>query len=57
MPTCRILRKPREKLSNKYQKEQSEYIQDQFNKIKNSAEDRQSQIIYQTVDEVIGRPH
>ena len=34
------------------QKEQIEYIQGQINKIRNSVEDRQSRIAWQTVNEV-----
>ena len=40
--------------TNTYLKE-TEYIQDQINKIKNSVEDRQSWIAWQTVNEVKGR--
>ena len=35
-----------------YQKEQLEYIQDQINKIRNLAEERQSQLAWQTVNKV-----
>ena len=48
MPISRNLRKHSE-LINTYQKEQIEYIQSQINKIRNSVEDRQSRIVWQTV--------
>ena len=38
--------------TNTQQKEQLEYIQGQINEIKNLVEDRQSQIAWQTVNEV-----
>ena len=37
---------------NIYLKEQTEYIQNQINKIRDSAEDRQSRIAWQTVNKV-----
>ena len=42
-------------LINAYLKEQTEYIQDQINKIRHSVEDRQSQIAWQIVNEVSKR--
>ena len=44
--------KAQSELINTYQKEQIEYIQGQINKIRNSVEDRQSWIVWQTVNEV-----
>ena len=44
MPTLR-------KWTNTYLKEQTEYIQDQINKIRHSVEDRQFRIAWQTVNE------
>ena len=38
-----------------YLKEQREYIQNQIDKIRDSVEDRQSRIAWQTVSEVSGR--
>ena len=54
MSTLRNLRRLGE-LINAYQKEQIEYIQGQINEIKNSVEDRQSRIAWQTVNEVSKR--
>ena len=39
-------------LSNVYLKEETEYNQDQINKIRDSVEDRQSRIAWQTVNEM-----
>ena len=39
-------------LANVYLKEQTEYIQNQINKIRDSGEDRQSRIAWQMVNEV-----
>ncbi len=44
--------KAQNELTNIYLKEQTEYIQNQINKIRNSAEDRQSKIVWQTINEV-----
>ena len=46
------LKKAQRELINAYQKEQLEYSQDQINKIRNSVEDIQSRIAWQTVNEV-----
>ena len=42
-------------LTNAYLKEQTDYIQDQINKIRDSVEERQSRIASQTVNEVSRR--
>ena len=47
-----ILKKTQRKLTTVYLKEETEYIQNQINKIRNSVEDRQSWIAWQTVNEV-----
>ena len=49
------LKKAQNKLANIYLKEQSEYIQNQFDKIRNSVKDRQSRIAWQTIYEVSRR--
>ena len=49
------LKKAQNELSNIYLKEQTEYIQNQINKIRNSAKDRQPRIAWQTVKEVSRR--
>ena len=49
------LKKAQRKLINIYQKEQIEYIRGQINKIRNSVEDRQSRIAWQTANEVSKR--
>ena len=46
------LKKAQRELINAYQKEQIEYIQGQIFKIRHSVEDRQSWIVWQTVNEV-----
>ena len=46
------LKKPQRELTNT---EQKEYIQGQINKIRNSVEDRQSRIVWQTVNKVSKR--
>ena len=48
-------KKAQNELHNVYPKEQTEYIQNQINKIRYSAEDRQSRIAWQTVNEVSRR--
>ena len=47
------LKKAQSELNNAYLKKQIEYIHDQINKIRNSVEDRQSRIAWQTVNEVL----
>ena len=42
-------------LTNAYLKEQTEYMEDQINKIRHSVDDRQSRITRQTVNEVSKR--
>ena len=49
------LKKVQKELFKTYQKEQIEYIQGQINEIKNSLEDKQSRIAWQTVSEVSKR--
>ena len=49
------LKKAQRELINAYQKEQIKYVQGQINKIRNSEEDRQSWIAWQTVNEVSKR--
>ena len=49
------LKKAQNKFVNIYKKEQTEYIQNQINKIRDSVEDRQSRIAWQTVNEVSRR--
>ena len=49
------LRKAQNKLVNIYWKEQREYTQNQINKIRESAEDRQSRIAWQAVNKVSRR--
>ncbi len=46
------LKKSYNKLTNVYLKEKTEYIRNQINKIRDSVEDRQSRIAWQTVNEV-----
>ena len=46
------LKKAQNELPNIYRKEQTEYIQNQINKIRDSIEDRQSRIAWQMVNEV-----
>ena len=46
------LKKAQNELANIYLKEQTEYIQNQINKIKDLVEDGQSRIAWQTVNEV-----
>ena len=49
------LNKAQNELANIYLKEQTEYFQNQINKIKDSVKDRQSRIAWQTVNEVSRR--
>ena len=51
-PNAQKLKKVQSELNNTYLKEQTEYIQDQINKIRDSVDDRQSRIAWQTVKEV-----
>ena len=46
------LKKTQNELPNTYLKEQTEYIQNQIDKIRDSVEDRQSRIAWETVNEV-----
>ena len=50
-----IYQKAQNELANVYIKEQTEYIQNQIDKIRDSVEDRQSRIARQTVNEVSRR--
>ena len=54
-PTLRNLKKAQSELNIAYPKEQTEYILDQINKIRDLIEDRQSRIAWQTVNGVSGR--
>ena len=49
------LKKAQNELANIYLKGQTEYIQNQINKIRESVEDKQSRIAWQTVNEVSRR--
>ena len=49
------LKKPQNKLASIYLKEQTEYIQNQIDKIRDSVDDRQSGIAWQTINEVSRR--
>ena len=49
------LKKAQNQLASMYQKEQTEYIQNQIDKIRDSVEDRQSRIAWQTINEVSRR--
>ena len=49
------LKKAQNELANIYLKEQTEYIQNQINKIRDSVEDGQSRIAWQTVNQVSKR--
>ena len=46
------LKKAQNELTNVYLKEQTEYVQNQINKIRNSVEDRQSRMAWQMVNAV-----
>ena len=52
---ARKLKKAQYQLAGIYIKEQTEYIQNQINKIRDSVEDRQSRIAWQTINEVSRR--
>ena len=45
------LKKAQNELASIYQKEQTEYVQNQIDKIRESVEDRQSRIAWQTINE------
>ena len=49
------LKKAQNELTSLYLKEQTEYIQNQIDKIRDSVEDRQSRIAWQTINEVSRR--
>ena len=49
------LKKAQYQLAGIYLKEQTEYIQNQIDKIRDSVEDRQSRIAWQTINEVSRR--
>ena len=51
----RILKKTQYQLAGIYLKEQTEFIQNKIDKIRDSVEDRQSRIAWQTINEVSGR--
>ena len=52
---ARELEKAQHQLTGIYLKEQAEYIQNQIDKIRDSVEDRQSRIAWQTINEVSRR--
>ena len=52
---ARKLKTAQYQLAGIYIKEQTEYIQKQINKIRDSVEDRQSRIAWQTINEVSRR--
>ena len=52
---ARKLEKAQYQLAGIYLKEQAEYIQNQIDKIRDSVEDRQSRIAWQTINEVSRR--
>ena len=52
---ARILKKGQKQLAGIYLKEQTEFIQNKIDKIRDSVEDRQSRIAWQTINEVSGR--
>ena len=52
---CPKLEKAQYQLTGIYLKEQTEYIQNQIDKIRDSVEDRQSRIAWQTINEVSRR--
>ena len=53
---ARKLEKAQYQLAGIYLKEQAEYIQNQIHKIRDSVEDRQSRIAWQTINEVRAQP-
>ena len=52
---ARILKKAQYQLAGIYLKEQTEFIQNKLDKIRDSVEDKQSRIAWQTINEVSGR--
>ena len=52
---CLKLKTTQNELANAYLKEQTEYIQNQIDKIRDSVEERQSRIAWQTINEVSTR--
>ena len=50
-----ILKKAQYQLAGIYLKEQMEFIQNKIDKIRDSVEDRQSRIAWQTINKVSGR--
>ena len=52
---ARILKKAQYQLADIYLKEQTEFVQNKIDKIRDSMEDRQSRIAWQTINEVSGR--
>ena len=52
---ARILKKAQYQLAGIYLKEQTEFIQNKIDKIRDSVEDRQSRIAWQTINKVNGR--
>ena len=52
---ARKLKKAQDQLTGIYLKEQTEYIQNQIDKIRDSGEDRQSRIAWQTINDVSRR--
>ena len=52
---ARILKKAQYQLAGIYLKEQTEFIQNKIDKIRDSEEDRQSRIAWQTINEVSRR--
>ena len=49
------LKKAQNELTNIYLKEQTEYVQNQIDKVRDSVEDRQSRVAWQTINEVSRR--
>ena len=54
---ARELEKAQHQLTGIYLKEQAEYVQNQIDKIRDSVEDRQSRIAWQTINEVSEEEH
>ena len=52
---ARILKKTQKQLAGIYLKEQTEFMQNKIDKIRDSVENRQSRIAWQTINEVSGR--
>ena len=52
---AQILKKAKKQLAGIYLKEQTEFIQNKLDKIRDSVDDRQSRIAWQTLNEVSGR--